>query len=350
MNMILQILLIFLGLFLLAKGADFLVDGSSKIARRFKISELIIGLTIVSIGTSLPEFMISLTSAINGSSDISLGNVVGSNFANLFLIISLCATIKPLHMKKQSRFIDQPFVLICTLVLYFIVINDGVVTSFEGTMLLLLALVYIIYNFFAAKYGKNINQYQSENDVEDKKKDKLVDKAKVVKALKDETTKFEKKFPIAYSIFSVIIGIILLKIGGDVTVENARLVALSMGLSEKIVGLTIVALGTSLPELITCIEAIRKNQSDLAIGNIAGSQIFNIVLVLGASSAIRPIYNVYGYREDLLILIVGNAIYAIAPFVSERHRVGRFTGITFILVYFSYMTLLVFENLNLVQR
>ncbi len=253
-------------------------------------------------------------------------------------------------MKKQSRFIDQPFVVVCSFILYFIVTNDGVVTRLEGSILLLLALLYIVYNILVAKYGKNINQYESENDKDDKKKSKELGKTKVAKAIIDNTTKFEARFPVAFAIISIVLGITLLKVGGDVTVDNAKLVALSLGLSEKIIGLTIVALGTSLPELITCLEAIRKNQADLAIGNIAGSQIFNILLVLGASSAIRNIPQVGGYREDIMILIVGNTIFAIAPFVSDKHKVGRLTGITFMLIYFGYMTLLVLENLNMIQR
>ena len=351
MVMLLQIMLVVLGLVLLAKGADFLVDGSSKIARRFKIPEIIIGLTIVSIGTSLPELVISVTSALAGSSSISMGNVVGSNFANLFLVISLCATVKPLHMKKQTRFLDQPFVLICTILLYLIVVNDGVVSVFEGVALLLIAILYILYNVLITKYGKSINQYNSEHEIEiDQEKNFLASKSKVVKAISEEKTKFEIKFPTIFAIFSIVIGIALLKIGGDITVENAKLIAYSLGFSEKIVGLTIVALGTSLPELITCLDAIKKNEADLAIGNIAGSQIFNILLVLGASAAIVPIPDVISYREEILILAVGNLIFVLAPFLNEKHRVGRLLGSSFVVFYFSYMVMLVLENMNLIQE
>ncbi len=303
----------------------------------------------MAIGTSLPELVVSVTSALNGLSDISIGNVVGSNFANLFLIISLCAAIKPLHMKKQSRFIDQPFVLICTIIFYFIVSNNGIVSRNEGFALLLIAFLYIIYTILAAKYGKNINQYDNE-DEEDTKKRTIIGKTKVGKAIKESYGKFEKKFPGLYCAILIVLGIVLLKVGGDITVDNARLVALSLGLSDKLISLTIVALGTSLPELITCMQALKKKETDLAIGNIAGSQVFNILLVLGASSAIRPIYNVSGYLDEIMILIVGNAIFAIAPFVSEKHRVGRFTGISFVLIYFGYMTILVLESLNIIQR
>ncbi len=151
-----------------------------------------------------------------------------------------------------------------------------------------------------------------------------------------------------FAIFSIIIGIVLLKIGGDITVDNARDVALEIGLSEKLVAITIVAIGTSLPELITCLEATKKGETDLAIGNIAGSQIFNIILILGVSGAISPIREVIGFKEEIMILIVGNLIYAVAPFLDERHRIGRTTGALFVMFYFAYMVVTVLEEMQII--
>ena len=154
MEFLLAVIFIVLGLFLLAKGADFLVDGSSNIAKKFHIPEIIIGLTIVAIGTSLPELVISVTAAINGENGISMGNVIGSNFANLFLVIGICATIRPFHIKKQTRFIDQPLVVFCTIILYIITVNDGYISQFEGFTLLSIMVLYIAYTILMVKFRK----------------------------------------------------------------------------------------------------------------------------------------------------------------------------------------------------
>ena len=337
MELLLEIIFILLGLVLLAKGADFLVDGSSAIAKKFKIPEIIIGLTIVSIGTSLPELVISVNAAIKGENTISMGNIVGSNFANLFLIIGLCAAMRPLHIKKQTRFVDQPLVVFATIIIYLMVINDGFISRYEGVAMLLMTILYLAYNFLMAKYGKSMNAYPSKNEKEIEKEQKESKKNKIAKRIKKEYSKFEKKFPVLYSVIAIVFGIVLLKVGGDITVDNARLVALAMGLSEKLIAITIVAVGTSLPELITCVEATKKGETDLAIGNIAGSQIFNIILILGSSAAIKPIANVFGFREELLILIIGNLVYAIIPFIGEKHKINRWVGAFFVLFYFAYM-------------
>ncbi len=208
-------------------------------------------------GTSLPELIISATAALAHDNAISMGNVVGSNFANLFLIISLCAIIKPLHIKRQSRFIDHPFVLLCTLVLYFLSRDDNLSRN-EGFILLGIALVYILYTILIAKFGKPVNDYKSENEEEIQKEKNLFDTFRLTKAIKNQKTKLELKFPIVYAILSIIIGVVLLKYGGDFTINSAKVIATIMGLSEKLIGVTIVAIGTSLPELITCLEATKK--------------------------------------------------------------------------------------------
>lgn len=273
-----------------------------------------------------------------------MGNVVGSNIANLFLIISLCAVIKPLHIKKQTRFIDQPFVVLCTILLYFMVSNDGFISRPEAVILLCLMVAYLLYTILVAKYGKKINKYKSKNEEEIKKERLLFSKNRVAKILKRSKTKFEKRFPTIFSSCLIIIGIVLLKFGGDITVNSASDIALYMGLSQKLISLTIVAIGTSLPELITCIHAARKGETDLAIGNIAGSQIFNILLILGTSASIMPINQVRDFADDIMILIFGNIIFLVAPFLNERHRIGRVLGATFVIFYFSYIVIQVLEN------
>ena len=231
--MIINILLIIFGFFLLIKGADILVDGSSNIAKKFHIPEIVIGLTIVAIGTSMPELMVSLNASIKGLSDISVGNVIGSNLANLLLILGVTSIIKPLVFKRETKLIESPFTLFIT-ILFFIFANYSifgdinVISRGEGIVLLFLCVLFIIYNLIMAKKG---NEFDRE-------------KVKINK-------KEEKKINILKSLIMIIIGIIGLKFGGDFVVENVRELAISFGISEKLVSLTIVAFSTSLPELIT---------------------------------------------------------------------------------------------------
>ena len=347
MLILLDVILVIVGFILLAKGADFLVDGSTNIARKFKIPEIIIGLTIVAIGTSLPELVISVNAAIKGENSISLGNVIGSNFVNLFLVIGICIAMKPFHIKKQTRYVDYPLVVALTILLFYMINNDGIVSRKEGFILLLITILYLVYNMLMTKYGRILNDYESENEEEDKKEKKLLQRMKIVKAIKKRKNKFEKKHFTIYSTILIVVGIILLKIGGDLAVDNAQKIALSLGFSVKLVAITVVAIGTSLPELITCLAATKKGETDLAVGNIAGSQIFNIILVLGASSAITPINSISGFNDELILLILGNLINMIVPIVNERHRVGRMLGINFVLFYIAYFMINVLDELQI---
>lgn len=328
--MLIELMLIGLGLTLLMKGADFLVDGSSKIAKKFNIPEIVIGLTIVAIGTSLPELVISVDSAMKGLSDISIGNVVGSNIANLFLIISLCAIIRPLTIKRETKFIENPIVILCTALLYLVVSNDGMILKFEGIALLLIAYLYILYNIIMAKVGKKLD---GEKDVEEED-------------IREESKEGRIKKSVFYSGFQIIVGIVALKFGGDFVVDNAVLIAEDLGISKKLISLTIVAFGTSLPELITCVSATRRGESDLAIGNIIGSQVFNILLIVGASATISPIYDVIGYLDEINILLIGNIIFALLPFIGQKNKVGRASGVAFVSFYIIYMINMVYENLQ----
>jgi len=336
--MLIELILIGLGLALLMKGADFLVDGSSKIAKKFNIPEIVIGLTIVAIGTSLPELVISAESAFKGLSDISIGNVVGSNIANLFLIISLCAIIKPITIKKETKYIENLIVILCTIVFYAIVDNDGVITTYEGIALLVMAILYILYNIVMSKVG---NKLESD-EVSEIEKTKSNSESKV-QPLKNE----KQKNSLIYCIFQIILGIVGLKFGGDFVVDNAVLIAEALGISEKLISLTIVAFGTSLPELITCISATKRGDSDLAVGNIIGSQIFNILLIIGFSATVTPILGVRNYLDEITILLIGNIIFAILPFIGQKDKVGRASGIAFVAFYVIYMLSLVNENLQI---
>lgn len=317
--MILNIIFIIVGFFLLVKGADLLVDGSSRIARKFNVKEIIIGLTIVSIGTSMPELIISVTSALKNQSDFAIGNILGSNISNLFFILGVCAIIKPLLFKKQTVKIEIPFVIFLTALLY-IFGNNGdyhLITELEGIIFIVFCVLFTIYNIFISK---NINNSEMEKN-------------------KNKDIKFSKSFLL------IMIGIILLKFGGDFVVDNAYRIATLLGISERVISLTIVAISTSLPELITSALATYKGEIDLAIGNIIGSNILNIVLIVGIMAIINPIPYSVSFNKDLMIFLIGMIFLFIVPFIGEKYKIERVSGYIYLISYFIYISSLVFYNI-----
>lgn len=320
--MIFNILLIIIGFVLLIKGADYLVDGASKIAKKFHIPEIVIGLTIVSIGTSMPELMVSLTSALNNHSDMAIGNVVGSNISNLFFILGACAIIRPLRFKEETVRLEIPFAIFLTALLY-IFGNNGVekiITKIEGLILVVFCILFIIYNIFMTKRESNSN-------------------------IENVNVNIENRKSIIKPIINIIVGITALKFGGDFVVNSASAIAITLGISEKIIGLTIIAFSTSLPELITSITATFKGEIDMAIGNVIGSNIFNIVLILGATALISPIGYSISYNKDIVIFMIGMIALAIIPFIGEKNKISRWSGIAYVMSYFSYMASLVYVNI-----
>ncbi len=316
--MLLSVFLIIIGFIFLIASADLLVDGSSGIAKKFHIPEIIIGLTIVSIGTSMPELFVSITSALEGHSDMSLGNIIGSNLSNLLLILGLSAIIKPVVFQKETRLYEIPMCLFFTITLMiFCNTNDGI-SRIEGVVLLLLFCVFLGYTIFMGIKESKTN-------------------------LEKDDAKEEKNNSIVKNIILVILGVIGLKVGGDLTVDNAVNVANYFNISEKIISLTILAVGTSLPELVTSVTAAIKGNSDIAIGNIIGSNIFNILLILGVASIIKPItYNVT-YNFDISILIVATVILALFPFIPPKDKMSRANGIIYFLMYIAYLAILILK-------
>ena len=311
--MITYIIFIIMGFYLLIKGADFLVDGASNIAKKFHIPTIIIGLTIVAIGTSMPELMVSSTAAIKGYSDMSIGNIIGSNIANLFLILGVCSIIKPLKFQKNTELIENLITIFATLILLFFGNNSksNIISRLDGIILLTCACGFIMYNIYMAKRNANsIVEIQGTNE----------DDISVLK-----------------SIIYIIIGIVALKIGGDVVVKYVSKVAYLLGISEKIISITIVAFATSLPELLTSVNATIKGETDMAIGNIIGSQIFNIFLIIGTSAVLYPIKYSLHYNFDISILLIGTILFAIFPFIGKKHYMTRFNGIIFVLIYTLYL-------------
>lgn len=240
--MVFEIIWIIVGFCLLMKGADFLVDGSSSVAKRFHIPEIIIGLTIVSIGTSMPELFVSITSAMEQHSDMAVGNVIGSNVCNLLLILGLSAIIMEIEFKRETRLIEIPLTLVVTIIL-FVICNVGAnITRIEGAILISLFVLFIGYTIYMGKKGEQFE-----------KKDTLVE------------VQTQKQGSVIKDIGFIILGIVGLKIGGDVTVNHAVTIAQTLGISEKVISLTIIAIGTSLPELVTSVTAAFKGDSDIAI-------------------------------------------------------------------------------------
>lgn len=324
--MLTNIIFIIIGFVLLIKGADFLVDGASEIAKRFHIPEIVIGLTIVAIGTSMPELVVSVTSALEGHSDLAIGNVVGSNIANMFFILGVCSIIRPLIFKKETRLFEIPFTIFSTIMLFFLCINGSgeqinTITREEGIILLAFCILFIIYNLIMAKKGEEFDQ--EENILELR-------------------TEENKKVPLWESLFGIIVGIVGLKLGGDLVVENSVEIAKILGISEKLISLTIVAFSTSLPELITSIAATRKGETDMAIGNILGSQIFNILLIIGVSATLTPINYSKSYDSNIMLLIVGSIMLGLFPFIGKKNEMSRSNGIVFVLTYIIYLVSIVY--------
>jgi len=312
--MLVSVLFILVGFVLLIKGADFLVDGSSNIAKKFHIPEIIIGLTIVSIGTSMPELFVSVTSALDGYSDMAMGNIIGSNVCNLLLILGISTIIKPVKFQKETRLIEIPMCFILTVIFMIICNINKDVSRNDAILLIVLFILFILYTIFMGIKG---------NSLEEKKAEEQKENISVLK-----------------SIFYIILGVIGLKIGGDKTVDHSVMIAEQFHISEKVISLTILAIGTSLPELVTSVTAAIKGNRDIAIGNIFGSNIFNMLLIIGVSSMISPIaYNV-SYNLQMYILLGGTLLLAFFPVIPPRNEMSRSNGIIYLMSYIVYLALL----------
>ncbi len=320
MGNILMYVWLLVGFVLLIKGADFFVDGTSSIARLLKVPSIVVGLTIVAMGTSAPEMAVSVSAALKGSNDIVISNVLGSNLFNLLVVAGACAVIKNLPVSKDLKNRDFPFSIIVGLILMLFIVDslflgggDFVIGRIEGTILFALLIAYLIYLVFAALK----NRTEGGEDI------------KVMSPLK--------------SIIFTIIGIAGIVIGGDMTVDAATDIAKAFGLSDVIIGLTILAVGTSLPELVTSLVATRKGENDLAMGNVIGSNIFNILGVAGLSGAISP-YKVGSLSVIDLCLFLGFSV-IVYIVVRARNKIERLPGICMVLMYAAYMVYAVMREI-----
>ncbi len=302
----LNILLLVLGFIMLIKGADWFVDGTSGIATKLGIPQLVIGLTIVAMGTSMPEAAVSVTAALKGNAGITIGNVLGSNILNILIILGVTAVIVSVAIQKSTLRVEIPYMIAITVVLILMGKTGNEISRLEGVVLWVLFIVYLVYLFFLAKNGK-----------EEKK---------------EVTTPTWKL--IIYSI----VGLAVVVIGSDFTVDGATAIAKALGMSERFIGLTIVALGTSLPELVTSVTAARKGNADIAIGNIVGSNIFNILFVIGTSALIIPVIYEPGFIIDGIIAAAAGVLLWISVF--RKLELRRVWGIIFLICYAAYFVYL----------
>ncbi len=307
-EILLQVLLLVVGFAMLVKGADWFVDGTAGIAEKFGIPQLVVGLTIVAMGTSAPEAAVSITAALKGTADIAVGNIVGSNILNILIILGLTGLITSVAVQKSTLFYEIPYMLLITVALLFMGMRGNSVNLVEGIILWVLFILYLAYLFVMAKKGKQSAEESKET------------------------------CPVWKLLIWGVLGGVVVVLGSNVTVDSATALSEVIGLSEKFIGLTIVALGTSLPELVTSVTAAKKGNADIAIGNIVGSNIFNILFVLGTSALIIPVTFEPGFVVDTIISVAAGVLLWIATIKSKK--LTRPWGIVMLLGYVAYFVYL----------
>lgn len=310
MHMLIELILLVIGFVMLIKGADIFVEGAAGIAAKFGIPQLVIGLTIVAMGTSAPEAAVSIAAAFKGTADITIGNVVGSNIINILVILGVTAFIVAVAVQQSTVRYEIPFVILVTIVLLVMGALDGKIGRLDGVILWALFIVYLIYLFLMAKHGRE-----------------------------EEETQMDA--PVWKLLLFVVIGAALIVIGADVSVDAASEIARVIGLSERFIGLTIVALGTSLPELCTSVVAARKGNADLAIGNIVGSNIFNILFVVGTTALIIPVPFNPAFVVDTAVAIGAAVLLWVCVF--RKKKLTRPGGILMLAAYAGYFAYLMMK-------
>lgn len=315
--MFLQIILLIVGFVILIKGADVFVDGAASLAQNFKLSKMLIGLTIVAFGTSAPEFAVSVKSIVSNNADMVLGNVIGSNILNILLIIGICALIKPVIVKNNTIKKEIPIVILMSTLLFFLMKDNlfdssisNIVTRNDGFVILLFFTVFVYY---------------------------LIS---IVRNKKDEDADSLAKFNIPKSIIFTILGIVAIIVGSNLVVDSASTIATILGVSQKMIALTIVAFGTSLPELVTSIVSIKKDEQEIMVGNIVGSNIFNIGIVIGLPVALFGSIDAVGFNNiDLIMLLVSAVLLFMLSF--KKHKIGKFGGISMLVLFIIYYTFVI---------
>jgi len=309
--------MLIIGFFLLILGADLLVRGSSNIAKKFHIPEILIGLTIVALGTSMPELIITISSSGQNATDLIIGNAIGSNLCNLLLIMGIISILRPVEIDKQTRLIHLPVALFSTIVVLGLGIGvlgspNNIINETDGIILVGLYLLYFLYPI-------------------------IIEIKDIRSSMKENKEKHIKTHGILLSIIFIIVGIVSLRYGGNLVVDEATQIALKYGISESVIGATIVAVGTALPELITSIMAVAKKEGDLAVGNLVGSCIVNSFLILGTGAIMTPLSFSQKFIYDLILLAFTIVFIWASCFVGKKNTITNKKGILLLAIYLGYM-------------
>lgn len=309
--------MLIVGFLLLIVGADLLVKGSSNIAKKFNIPEILIGLTIVALGTSMPELIITISSASQNATDLIIGNAIGSNLCNLLLIMGIIAFLRPITIDKETKFIHLPVALFSTIVVLSLGLGilgspNNIISRTDGIILVVLYLLYFLYPI-------------------------IIEIKDIRTSMKENKKKHIKAKGTLLSILFIIVGIIALKSGGDIVVNEATEIAIKYGISERVIGLTIVAIGTALPELITSIIAVIKKEGNLAVGNLIGSCILNSFLILGTGAIITPLAFSREFLLNLILLIFSIILIWVCCFIGKKNTITRYNAMLLLIIYSVYI-------------
>ena len=324
--MINDILMIILGFVLLVVGADMLVKGASNIAKKFHIPEMLIGLTIVAIGTSAPELIITITSTQSSSTDLIIGNAIGSNLCNLLFILGLMAVIRPVKIDKEAINFHIPMAFLASTVILLMGLgilgnSTQYINQIEGFFLIILFIVYFSYPIIK-EFEDIINSYKKE---------------KLERQNSSNKNSKKKKINIPFSLLLIVVGMFLLKYGGDFVVDSATNIALYFNISERVIGLTVVAIGTALPELVTSIFAVIRKDTDIAVGNLVGSCVLNLFLILGIGAMITPLEFTLDFIQNLILLCSMTLVLWLFNFMGKRDTITRPKGLVLLGVFALYM-------------
>lgn len=311
MDILLQIVLLAIGFAMLMKGADWFVEGASAVADRLGIPLIVIGLTIAAMGTSLPEAAVSISAATKGSAGITIGNVVGSNIMNVLVILGLTGVIRKVSVQKNTIRYEIPFTILITALLAGLGLTDQKINRFEGVILWAFMILYLAYLYWLTKHGVPLG----------------------------DMPEVDKSEPVWKMIVMIVVGIVMIVWGSDISVDAATALAKMFGMSERLIGLTIVAFGTSLPELVTSVTAAIKGKADIAVGNIVGSNIFNILFVVGTTALITPVTYSSDFLVDSLVAVATMILLLVC--VARKKELGRPAGIVMLLVYAGYFVYLI---------
>lgn len=311
MDILLQIVLLAIGFAMLMKGADWFVEGASAVADRLGIPLIVIGLTIAAMGTSLPEAAVSISAATKGSAGITIGNVVGSNIMNVLVILGLTGVIRKVSVQKNTIRYEIPFTILITALLAGLGLVDQKINRFEGAILWAFMILYLAYLYWLTKHGVPLG----------------------------DMPEVDKSEPVWKMIVMIVVGIVMIVWGSDISVDAATALAKMFGMSERLIGLTIVAFGTSLPELVTSVTAAIKGKADIAVGNIVGSNIFNILFVVGTTALITPVTYSSDFLVDSLVAVATMILLLVC--VARKKELGRPAGIVMLLAYAGYFVYLI---------